>query len=120
MIAGWVLHLAVNTIILMVIAGYFPGFYLSGVGAAIGASILLSIINFFVRPLLILLTLPATVLTLGFFLFVINAITLMLTATLMGNAFIINSFWMALLASILISLLHLLIHSFVIKPMKKR
>jgi len=120
MIASWLLHLLLNSIILMVIAGYFPGFHLSGVGAAIGASVLISIFNVIVRPLIILLTLPVTVLSLGLFLFVINAIILMLAASLMGSAFVITSFWMALLAAILISILHVLLQNFVVKPLRKR
>ncbi len=104
----------------MVVAGYFPGFYLESVTAAIVASVLLSIINFIVKPILVILTLPVTVLTFGLFLFIINALTLMMTASLMGNAFQISSFGMAILAAIIISLLNTLIHNFVIKPMQKK
>jgi putative membrane protein len=112
----WFIGLLINAAILMGIAYFFDGFYLSGFGAAIIASLLLSIVNAIVRPILVILTLPFTVLTLGLFLFVISAITLMMTAALMGSAFIIEGFGMAILASILIAI----IQTFVVKPMKKR
>ncbi|WP_096202459.1 phage holin family protein [Bacillus sp. FJAT-45350] len=117
---GWLVHLLVNSVALMVVAGYFTGFHLSGFGAAVGASVLLSFINFFIRPILILLTLPVTMVTLGFFMFVINGLMLMLTAALMGDAFVISSFGMALLAAIIIATLNLLIHKMVVEPIRKR
>ncbi|MDY7224068.1 phage holin family protein [Halalkalibacterium halodurans] len=117
---GWLAGILVNTIVLMVIAGYFQGFYLSGIGAAVIASIILSVLNIIVRPILILLTLPVTILTLGLFMFVINAITLMLAAGLMGNAFQIDGFGMALLAAVLIAILNALIQTFVIKPLQEK
>jgi len=112
----WIVGLIINALILMGIAFLFDGFQLSGFGAALIASVLLSIMNAIVRPILVILTLPITVLTLGLFLFVISAITLMLTAGLMGSAFVINGFGTAILAAILIAI----IHTFVVKPMRKK
>jgi putative membrane protein len=117
---GVLASLIVNTIVLMVVAGYFDSFHLSGVGAAIVASILLSIMNVIVKPILIILTLPVTVITLGLFLIVINAITLMLTAGIMGDAFTIDGFGTAIIASIVISLLNLLITKFIVEPLSKK
>lgn len=116
----WLVHLLVNSVVLVVVAGYFDGFYLESATAAILASVLLSIINVVVKPILVILTLPVTFFTFGFFLFVINAITLMLTASLMGEAFVISGFGMALLAAIIISLLNVLIQNFFVKPIRKR
>lgn len=117
----WLIHLLVNTIILMVVAGYLDSFYLEGVSAAIVASLLLSVLNVIVKPFLILLTLPVTVLTLGLFLFVINAVTLMITQGIMGDSFVIEGFGSAIIASIIISALHLLIQKFIIERfMEKR
>ncbi|GAE33077.1 phage holin family protein [Halalkalibacter akibai] len=112
----WIVGLIINALILMGIAFLFDGFQLSGFGAALIASVLLSIMNAIVRPILVILTLPITVLTLGLFLFVISAITLMLTAGLMGSAFVINGFGTAILAAILIAI----IQTFVVKPMRKK
>ncbi|WBL14455.1 phage holin family protein [Sutcliffiella sp. NC1] len=116
----WLASILVNAIVLIVVAGYFDSFYLSGVGAAIIASVILSILNVIVKPILILLTLPVTVLTLGFFLFVINAITLWITAGLMGDAFHIDGFGMAILAAIFISILNVLIQKVIIEPLQKK
>ncbi|MDT8858743.1 phage holin family protein [Alkalihalobacillus sp. MEB130] len=112
----WIIGLVINALILMGIAYLFDGFYVSGFGAAIIASVLLSIVNAIVRPILVVLTLPITILTLGFFLFVISALTLMMTAVLMGSAFVIDGFGMAILAAILIAI----IQTFVVKPIRKR
>jgi putative membrane protein len=106
----WLLGILINAVLFMALAGYFNGsFHVSGFAAAISASFLLSILNVLVRPLLILLTLPATVLTLGLFLFVINAITLELTDILMGSDFEISGFGMALLAAVIMSIVNLVI-----------
>lgn len=105
----WLLSILINALVLIVIAGYFDSFELSGMGAAIVASLILAVLNTIVKPILVVLTLPVTILSLGLFLFVINAITLMLTSWLMGDSFNIDGFGMAILAAILISLLNLLI-----------
>ncbi|ERN52107.1 MULTISPECIES: phage holin family protein [Alkalihalophilus] len=110
----WIIGLVINAVILLLIAYVFDGFELAGFWAAIVASVLLSIVNAIVKPVLVVLTLPITILTLGLFLFVVSALTLMLTAALMGDAFVINGFGMALLASILIAL----IQTFVVKPLR--
>jgi putative membrane protein len=115
----WVISILVNALILIVVAGYFESFYLSGIGAAIGASFILSVLNILVKPFLIILTLPVTVFTLGFFLFVINAITLMITEGLMGDSFNIDSFGAAMIASIVISLLNLMIQKAIVEPLHK-
>jgi putative membrane protein len=112
----WLLGLIINALILIGISSLFEGFYLSGFGAAIIASLLLTIMNAIVKPILVVLTLPITILTLGLFLFVISAITLLLTAALMGSAFVIDGFGMAILAAIIIAI----IQTFVVKPLRKR
>ncbi|WP_252312039.1 phage holin family protein [Sinobaca sp. H24] len=109
----------INTLTLMAVAGVFNGFYLEGFGAALMAGIILTVVNFFIRPLLVLLTLPFTVVTFGLFIFVINALMLMLTAALMGSAFEISGFGMALLASIIIALLNMVLSNFIADPLSK-
>ncbi|WP_027409327.1 phage holin family protein [Anoxybacteroides tepidamans] len=107
----WLAHIVVNAVLLMALAGYFHSIHLSGVGAALLASVILSILNTFIKPILILLTLPVTVLTFGLFLFVINAFTLLLTSWIMGDSFTIDSFGSALFASLALSLFHLIIEA---------
>jgi putative membrane protein len=104
----------------MALAGYFhESFHITGFFAAFQASILLSILNVLVRPILILFTLPATILTLGLFLFVINAITLEITDAIMGDAFEISGFGMALLVAIIMSIVNLIIQKTILEPAKK-
>ncbi|GAE31581.1 phage holin family protein [Halalkalibacter hemicellulosilyticus] len=112
----WLIGLVLNALVLMGIAYLFSGFEIAGFGTAILASLLLSIVNMIVRPILVVFTFPITILTLGLFLFVISALTLMLTAWMMGDSFVIDGFFTAVLAAILIALAQ----TFVIKPLKKK
>ncbi|KAA0548756.1 phage holin family protein [Bacillus sp. BGMRC 2118] len=116
----WLLSILVNSLVLIVVAGYFESFHIEGVGAAIVASFILSILNVIVKPILIVLTLPVTLLSLGLFLFIINAITLWMTQSLMGDSFVIESFGMAVLAAIVISILNLLIQKVIIEPLAEK
>lgn len=116
----WLIQLVVNAVVLLIIAHFFQGFYVSGFGAALLASLILGVVNIIVKPILVIFTLPITILSLGLFLFVINAITLWLTATIMGSSFVISGFGMAILAAIIFAILNSMINSFVVDPMKKK
>ena len=70
--------------------------------------------------LLIIFTLPVTMVTLGLFLFVINAITLMMTASIMGDSFQIDGFGTAIWASVILSVFHLLIQKGILEPLRKK
>lgn len=110
----------INAILFIAIAGFFDdSFQLTGFGAAITASFVLSILNVLVRPILIILTLPVTVLSLGLFLFVINAITLSLTDSIMGSSFEISGFGMALVLSMIMSLANLIIQKTLMEDKEK-
>ncbi|MDR4935474.1 phage holin family protein [Rossellomorea marisflavi] len=112
----WIIGILINAVIFIALAGFFEGFQVTGIGAAILASIILSFLNVLVRPILIILTLPVTILSLGLFLFVINAITLMLTDKIMGSSFEISGFGMAFLASIILSACNLIIQKAIFEP----
>ena len=84
------------------------GVQVDNFGAAMWAALVIGLLNAFVRPLLILLTLPVTLLTLGLFLFVINALTFQMASGLL-DGFHVTGFWQALLGSILYSLFGLVI-----------
>jgi putative membrane protein len=116
----WIASIIVNSLVLIVVAGYLEKFHLEGISAAIIASLILSILNVIVKPILVILTLPVTVLSLGLFLFVINAITLMLTQGMMGDSFVIDGFGTAMLAAIIISVLNLLIQKVIIEPIQEK
>ena len=81
-----------------------PGISVDGVGSLLAAALILGVINAILRPVLILLTLPITIVTLGLFLLVINAGMLMLTAALL-HGFHVHGFVAALEGSILVSLI---------------
>jgi putative membrane protein len=117
----WLIGVLINAVLFMALAGYFhESFQLTGFTAAFEASFLLSILNLLVRPILILFTLPVTILTLGLFLFVINAITLELTDVLMGASFEINGFGMALMVTMIMSIVNLIIQKTILEPSKYR
>jgi putative membrane protein len=79
-----------------------PGITIDGAGSLAGAALLLGVVNAIVRPVLVVLTLPITILTLGLFLFVVNAATLGLVAYFLSG-FRIDGFLPALLGSLLVS-----------------
>ncbi|GAB3057073.1 phage holin family protein [Virgibacillus ainsalahensis] len=118
MLLRWLVSIALNAVALVAVAQLFDSFHLDGFGIALVASFILSLLNIIVKPILVILTLPITVLTLGFFLIVINAITLMLTQGLMGSSFVIDGFGTALIASIVISIINLLLNSLIKDSLK--
>jgi putative membrane protein len=115
----WLIVIMINAVLFVALAGYFEqSIQLSGFGAALGASFILSILNILVRPILILLTLPVTVLTLGLFLFVINGITLLMTDGLMGDAFELAGFGTALWVTIVMSVVNLIVQQTILNEDK--
>lgn len=94
-----------NAVVIMLVAYIVPGLHVSGVFAALIIAIVLGIINITLRPLLLILTLPINIITLGLFTFVINGLMLWL-ASYIVKGFSIDSFMSALVGSIFISLIH--------------
>ena len=89
--------------IAIIIAAYLlPGLHVSGTFAALVAGAILGFVNAIIRPVLFFLTLPLTLITLGLFIFVLNALCLGLTAALVPG-FSIDNFWWALLGALLVS-----------------
>jgi putative membrane protein len=116
----WLLGIIINAVLFMALAGFFKNsIYIEDIFAALAASFILSILNIFVKPFLVILTLPVTVLSLGLFLFVINAVTLMITDEVMGSSFEISSFGMALLISVIMSLVNVMFQQQLIKEKNK-
>ena len=101
--AGFILRLLVSVLGLWLASELVPGITIHGVGTFLGAALLLGIVNAVIRPLLVLLTLPITVLSLGLFLLVINAAMLGLVAALFTN-FTIAGFGSALLGAIVVGI----------------
>src|SRR5690625_5586821 len=101
MFLRWFVSIFLNAIALIVVAQFFESFTLEGFGPALFASVILSILNIIINPILVVLTLPITVLSLGFFLFVINAIRLLLIQGLLYYTYVIGGFGTYLFATIL-------------------
>ena len=93
---------------LLLVATIYPGVQLTGFGSAMVAALVLGLLNALLRPVLVLLTLPVTMLTLGLFLFVINALMFYFAASLL-DGFQVTGFVGALIGSILYSLCGLVI-----------
>lgn len=88
---------------LFITAQFVPGFVVKGVVGALIAAVVLGLANAIVRPILVLLTLPLTVVSLGLFLFVVNALTLLLVGSITPG-FKVMGFIPALLGSIVLSI----------------
>lgn len=91
------------TLTIMAVPYVVPGISVEGLGTALATAAVLAIFNVILKPLLILFTLPLTLLTLGLFLLIINAIIFHL-ATMFVSGIQVESFWSSLLASLFISL----------------
>lgn len=89
---------------LLLVPQVYSGVTVSGYSAALVAALVLGLFNTLVRPLLVLLTLPVTLLTLGLFLFVINALMFWAAASVLGEGFNVAGFGAALIGSIIYSL----------------
>lgn len=102
----FILHVVVTAVLLFVVGRIVAGIEVRDARAALIGALVLGIANAIVRPVLVLLTLPFTILTLGLFLFVVNALMLMLAAALV-DGFKVRGFGPALVGSVLLSLLNL-------------
>ena len=99
LIVRWLLLAAA----LLLVAYLYPGVQVQSFATAMIAALVLGLLNTVVRPLLVLLTLPVTLVTVGLFLFVINALMFWAAATLL-NGFNVSGFWAALIGSLIYSL----------------
>lgn len=98
----------IDTILFIALAGLFAGtgmFYISSAWIALFASLVLAILNVLVKPVLVILSLPINILTLGLFSIVINGAMLQLTSVFVGSAYFhFSSFWSAMLIAIIMSI----------------
>lgn len=113
-LSQFLLHWALMALSLWVASQVFRGITVTDKQSLFVAALLLGLANAVVRPLLVFLTLPLTLLTLGFFLLVINALMILLVAALV-KGFKISGFWTAFFASIFISLFNFVV-SLIIFP----
>ena len=95
-------HWLIYAVAILITAYLLPGVRLSGFFAALVTALVLGLINTFIRPLLLFLTLPLNILTLGLLTFVINALLILLTSSIVSG-FAVEGFWWALLFSLVLS-----------------
>lgn len=96
---------------LLLVAYVYGGVEVRSFPAALLAAFVIGLLNAVVRPILVVLTLPVTVLTLGLFLFVINALVFWLAATVLGDSFQVRGFLAALIGSLLYTAIGMVIES---------
>ena len=103
-----------NAAALAAVAWLMPSVSIASVGAALIAALVLGLVNALIRPLLVLLTLPVTVLTLGLFIFVINGLLFWAVSELVPG-FQVAGFWSAVLGAIVFSLISWLLSALVLR-----
>ncbi len=108
----FLVHWGITALSLWVASHLFSGIKFTNTSSLIVSALLLGFANAVVKPLLVILTLPLTLLTFGLFLLVINALMILLVSSLV-KGFRVSGFWTAFFASIFIALLSLVIGSFV-------
>jgi putative membrane protein len=106
-------RLVLNGVAIILAAYVLPGLHVAGPLPALVAGIILGFVNAIVRPVLFLLTLPLTLITLGLFIFVLNAICFALTAWLVPG-FSVDGFWWALLGALLVSIVSWILNGIVV------
>jgi len=99
---GFLVRVAINALAIMLAASILPGIGVDGLVPALGAAVLLGLVNAFVRPVLLILTLPITLVTLGLFLFVLNGLCFWLVASVV-KGFHVAGFGSAMLGALVVS-----------------
>ena len=115
----FLVRLVLNGVAIVVAAYFLPGLHVSGPFAALIAGAILGFVNAIVRPVLFFLTLPLTLLTLGLFIFVLNALCLELTAWLVPG-FTIGGFRWALIGALVVSVVSWILNALFVSKRERR
>ena len=116
---NFIIKLFLNAIAVVIVAYILPGVHLVDFWQAVLLAAVLSLLNASVKPLLIFLTIPATIFSLGLFLLVINALIIEIAAWILKPGFTVDSFWWALIFSILLSIVSGLFERLTIKSNRR-
>ena len=108
-----------NALALLTVANFVPGIHVDSFGSALIAAFLLGLVNALIRPVLIVLTLPVTVLTLGLFIFVINGLLFWFVGSVL-RGFVVDSFWYGVLGALLYSIVSWALSSAAAQLMRKK
>jgi putative membrane protein len=100
LILVWIL----NAVALLVVAYLLPGIAVASFGSALLAALVLGLLNMLVKPVLVLLTLPITIVTLGLFLIILNALLFWFAGSIL-KGFQVNGFWWAVIGAVLYSII---------------
>lgn len=103
---NFIIKLFLNAIAVVITAYILPGVHLESFWYAVLLAALLSVLNVSIKPLLVFLTIPATIISLGLFLLVINAFIILIADWIIVNGFNVDGFWWALAFSIVLSLIN--------------
>lgn len=104
----WIL----NAVALLLVAYLLPGIAVASFGSALIAALVLGLLNMLVKPVLVLLTLPITIITLGLFLLVLNALLFWFAGSVL-KGFQVNGFWWAVIGALLYSVISGLLSSII-------
>ena len=103
------LRIVITAILVVIIAYFMPGVSVDSFTTSLIVAVVLGLLNLFVKPILILFTLPVTLVTFGLFLLVINAVIIMLCTKIVGG-FQVETFWTAVFFSIILSIFQSILH----------
>lgn len=106
-----ILKIVLTAVAVLVIAHFLPGVSVVNFTSAVIVAVVLALLRVTIKPLLIILTLPVTIVTLGLFLLVINALIILLADNLI-DGFHVTGFWIALLFSLILSVFESILYSF--------
>ena len=97
------IRIIITSVLVLLISHFMTGVHVANFVTALIVAVVLGLLNIFIKPIFVLLTLPFTIVTLGLFLLVINAIIILLCTNIVGG-FSVDTFWTALLFSVVLSL----------------
>jgi putative membrane protein len=105
-----IIRILLTAVVVFLIAKFLPGVSVASYGTAVIVALVLALLNLIVKPILVILTLPVTILTLGLFLLVINAVIILLADSFISG-FGVDGFWIALIFSLLLSIFQSILYS---------
>ena len=111
---NWIIRLLLNGLAVVLSAYLLPGVDVDSYGTALLVALILAVVNVIVKPILIILTIPITILTLGLFLLVINAALILFVENLVSG-FTVDGFWWALLFSLILSIFNSLFNDLAVR-----
>ncbi|MDM1371250.1 phage holin family protein [Myroides marinus] len=116
---GFIVRLLITTGLVVLLANILPGVQVDSFTTGLWVAVALGLLNMFLKPILVIFTLPATILTLGLFLFVINALIIQ-SAAYFVNGFVVEGFWYAMLFSIILTFCQSVVNGFLQKDEPRR